>query len=330
MRLRHALFTLSLVCAVSSSAYAEDDPRRAEADLYFQEGLKLHDAAKEEAALEKFNKAYAIYPSPNGLFQIARSEHLLARYLPAIRHYREALKSPLLHPKNQDLAKKNIAELERILARVEIVGLAGTRVTVGDATFMLPLSEPLDVEPGTVLVSGANGDARFEGRATALTAKTTRLELVPIGRTVPPSGEHVEPPPVTPSPTFWTTGHTIGVVGWALGAGAGVAGVVFTSNANDAADRLSSLRAKSNDPDRACSGVSSPDCDARRTADEDRARNTNLAIASFVASGVLVAGATAIFFAWPDGSRAADRRGAPKLVPIFDRHARGVALSTEF
>ena len=66
---------------VAAPASAQDDPRKAQAEALFQEGLKLHDKDREADALEKFQKAYAIYPSPNTLVSVAREEQLVGRPL---------------------------------------------------------------------------------------------------------------------------------------------------------------------------------------------------------------------------------------------------------
>ena len=48
------------------------DPRKAQAEAVFSDGLKEHDAQHEDPALAKFEEAYNIYPSPNVLFNIGR------------------------------------------------------------------------------------------------------------------------------------------------------------------------------------------------------------------------------------------------------------------
>ena len=117
-----ALVAAALLTFVASSSRADDDPRRKEADVIYNEGLRLHDQHKEAEALEKFQKAFGVYPSPNILFNVARQEQLLDKSLLALRHYREAMKSALLHPTNATLGKQYIAELEARLGRVELGG----------------------------------------------------------------------------------------------------------------------------------------------------------------------------------------------------------------
>ena len=52
--------------------------------------MKLGEKGQSAESLEKFKKAYALYPSPNTLCNVARQEQLLGRKLQALRDYREA------------------------------------------------------------------------------------------------------------------------------------------------------------------------------------------------------------------------------------------------
>ena len=119
-----ALWLGACLLLSTSVARAQDDPRKAQAEAVFAEGLKEHDAQHEEAALGKFEEAYKIYPSPNVLFNIGREEHLLGRWLEAIRNYRAALANELLNPNNVALAKTYIRELQTKLGRVEVTAPA--------------------------------------------------------------------------------------------------------------------------------------------------------------------------------------------------------------
>lgn len=317
-----------LLLAFATPARAADDPRRQQAEPIFQEGLKLHDAGKEVEALERFRRAYALYPQPNVLFSIARCEQLLGRQLDAITHYREAVRNELLHPGNRERAKAFIAELQQRLARVEIVGPPGMQITLDERTVTLPLPEPLDLEPGSKMLRANHAGVPYAGHATALAGQTTRLELAPAG-TASKSPDTGPTPTPQPAETFWTTGHIVGFVGGALGVGAGVAGGVFTASANSASDRLADLRARSADPDNACLSASTPDCDARTEAASDRTRNTNLAVGSFVGAGVLMAGGAIAFFAWPSSGQA-NRGRAPVVAPMVGKNVQGVFLTKEF
>ena len=124
MSIRPTVLGFALLCGAlvlpSGPARAQEDPRKPQAETIFAEGIKLHDAGRNAEALEKYRRAYDVYPSANILFGIARLEQLLGRSLDSLRHYREALESPLLHPKNRELGKEYVAELEKQLGRFDV------------------------------------------------------------------------------------------------------------------------------------------------------------------------------------------------------------------
>ncbi len=103
MTLRTPLFIATLAGALTLSTVsygqAPDDPRKAQADALFQEGvLRLHAQDHEAEALDRFRRAATFTPSPAARVSIGQEEQLLGEPLEAIRHYREALKNPLLNP----------------------------------------------------------------------------------------------------------------------------------------------------------------------------------------------------------------------------------------
>lgn len=124
------LSTMSVTETVATSAMAQEDPRKAQSTPIFEEGLKLADRGKNAEALAKFRESYAVYPSPNTLFNIGRTEHLLGKTVEALRDYREAVKNPILNPQMVERGKKYIAELEKVVGRVEVTGPGGQQVSV--------------------------------------------------------------------------------------------------------------------------------------------------------------------------------------------------------
>ena len=111
-RFRLSLAVALTVVAVPGPAHA-DDPRRADADRLFAEGMARHQRGDEDAALGKFKEAYQAFPRPNTLMAIAREEHLLGLCVAAVRHYREALGNAMLHPENRVLAREYVAAHEQ-------------------------------------------------------------------------------------------------------------------------------------------------------------------------------------------------------------------------
>jgi hypothetical protein len=312
--LLHALLVSTCSLLHAASALADEDPRRKQAEPLFVEGLALHDGGREQEALAKFQRAYEIYPSPNALFQIARSEHLLGRHLDALKHYREALQSRLVHPKNAELGKGFVGELEAKLARVTVVGPAGARCRVGAAELVLPMAEPLDVEPGDVAWSCAVGEARREGRAAAARGGLARIEIQPSA----PEAAVTEPPPAQPSSSFWTTKRTLGVAAGGLAViAAGVGGFFLASREGHVSDGEEVLAATP----QPCAQPAAPSCAAYDDARDGVKGAETGAIVAFAATGVLAA-TSAVLILWPDERRAARLR----VVPI----GSGLSLSGTF
>lgn len=315
---------------MSAPASAQEDPRKAQAEGLFQEGLKLHDKDREAEALEKFQKSYAIYPSPTTLVSIAREEQLLGRSLLALRHYREALKQPLLNPKHAQLAKQYIAELETRHGKVAVTGPSGTKVSVYGLDLRLPLDEPIDAEPGTFLLHGDHDGKLLEGSVLAVAGQTVNLALEapkqapPIA--TPPGPSEVTAPPREEEPSSWTTGKTLGVV---LGVAslAAIGGFVgfrlAASSESDEVDEAAKDPATAN----GCRGVTSPACDRVNSAAASERDYTNASTAFLVGGVALAAGAAATFFLWPKSKGAA---GSVRVSPQVAATSQVLVVSGSF
>jgi hypothetical protein len=326
---------VAAVLFVPALAAAQDDPRKKDAEQLYLEGLKLHDKDKEEEALDRFRKSFAIYPSPNTLVSIAREEQLLGKALDALRHYREALKQPLLNPKNAALAKQYVVELEPRFGRVTVNGPSGTKLTVAGVVTRLPMDEPLDVEPGNLTVEGDHDGKAYLGASTIAAGKITMIELKakdggPAETTPPPpTHDHVEPPPVSSERTsFWgwrsITGLSFVGVGL-IGLGAGL---VFDGDRKSKQDHLDELGRGL--PPNGCAGVTgNAQCDQLGQAQSDRNSASSRTTAAFVTGGVAL-GVGAAFLAsaavWPHRRDAS----AARIIPIAGPHQAGLLLGSDF
>lgn len=331
LRHRIALTTALVACiALPASASAQEDPRKAQADALFQEGLKLHDKDREREAVEKYQKAYATYPSPNILLNLAVSEKILGENVKALRHFREAIRNPLLNPKGLPMAKKAIAELEPKVARVDVRGPSGLVVKMEGEELRLPLAEPIDLEPGTVVATGTLENERYEGRVVASVGSVTTLEMKPSSggaaatpapaTTTNPVTTNVEPPPVVREKSFWDTGRIAGVAAFGVGLVGVGAGVLFASKAGDDKDRGDSLQSELGPS--GCSGAGSSRCADLKDARDSQDSNATLSTV-FVISGAVVAATGVALFVWP-------RKEAPHVVPAVSRDGGGLTLFGTF
>jgi len=321
----HALLA-SAVLVAAPSAQAQEDPRKAQAEAAFGEGVKLHDAGRDREALEKYRRAYELYPTPNILFGIARLEQLLGRPLNALRSYREALGSPLLHPKNQELGRSYVAELETQVGRVDVKAPSGTILTFDGRRIVLPLERPLDVEPGSVVLEGTYGDTKYSGRAVVAAGGRVTLEMVPASSSLPPattvSAAHVEEPaPVTSGPSFWTGRRIAGAGIVVAGAGALIGGVLFLGSSSDHDDRAAALR---RDNPQGCAGASGSSAICGRLSDEVDAAGRDRALGwVFLGGGTALALGGAALFVWPSSG------GAPSNGTGLRVRPRGAGLELQ-
>jgi len=302
-----------LLLAVSSIAHAQDDPRKLESKKYFDEGVALDASQRRSEALEKFKKAYAVYPSPNVLYNIAREEHLLGKLPDALRDYREAAKNPLLKTQNRDVSQTYIRELEQELGQVKLSGPEGTTFTLDGAAVTLT-AEAVPATAGSHRVEATlkgrteSRDVQFaKGQVTSaefFAANATALTTQP-----PPTP--LLPPPTEPAAGFWTKGRVVGTV-------VGLSGVVmlgvataFVVAANSDADAVDQHRAQSSFPDRACNGShpATLGCSERAEAEDGRVRNSNLGLGLGLGGGaLLISGAVLFLTSSPKSSGSGERQ----------------------
>lgn len=337
-RSRAALFAIALtpiLALCGTPANAQDDPRKAQAQALFEEGVKLHNGDHEAEALERFEKSHAILPAVNSLYWVAREEQLLGRGLDALRHYREALKNPLLSPKTSELAKQFVTELEPRFGRVSFVGPSGTRVEVDGKELRLPLDQPFDVAPGSITARGDHDGKKYVGSVMAVAGSTTILELNPIDGAKLPTTE----PPSEPAAdaSFWGWRSIGGLV--VLGAGAvaigvGIAAKSEQSSKDDSVARLATALPPG-DPGTRCFNSTTQACveyqDARSARDSAQSRaNTWLPIG--IGAALVGGGFIASALIWPHRRASSPTAGAtnPRLVPVTDRRSAGFLFISDF
>lgn len=288
-----ALIFISMMAVVTmvglpaNAQETRDDPRRDEATRLFQEGYRLSNKNMLAEALEKYEKSYAVYPSPNALLNIARNEQLLGRRLKAIRHFREAIRSPLLPSGGVEYGKKYIAELEPSFAQLDLTGPTGLVVSLGNEEVKLPLPEPLDIEPAQqVAATGVLYGQRYEGSGKAVAGRVVTIEMRR-------PGERVELPRKAEK-SYWTGEHITGVT---LGGLAIVAAGVGIGFALAHGGRISDGQSVASDP-YACRDLTSAGCQSYHRA-VDSAKSTKTGeIVSFVAAGALAVGAVVLLVPW--------------------------------
>ena len=275
-----------MFCAllVASPVIAGEDPRKAKASALHQEAVLALGAKHVDEALAKFREAYDVFPAPNTLFGIARCEQLLGHALPAIRHYREALKNPLLNVNSQAEGKKFILELEQQLGRVQIEAPPGATVSIDGTQIegFAPFQEPLDLEPGKHSVDMRREQEHAHADVDVPAGHVANVKLESEKTT---GGNGNPNPPVVPE-SNWNGRRTAGVIvgsagllagGFAIGFGVSAAG-----NASDR-DKLTSGMSPS-----ACFGVTSTTCTTINDKAHAAADQSNIAIGLAVGGAALL------------------------------------------
>jgi hypothetical protein len=280
-----------------ASAAAADDapaPNPAAAQLK-QQGDAAMRSMHYRDAIAAYQKAYKLQPEPAILYNTARAEQGLGDYPAALDAIDEFVR---VAP--EDL-KQRVPKLAELVADIRshvgfvvvICPVSGASVSVdGKVVGKTPLSQPLRVAAGDVAIGvEASGYAPFHkdvaatgGKVTTVAASLTALET---------SQDKAPPPPPPPRmeryvPAGWRiAAFTTGGLGLVSLAAGGVFGALVASNTSDASSHC---------PGKVCDPTGWSDIQSARTF-------ATVSTATFIAGGVLVAGAAALFLFAPHASR---------------------------
>lgn len=163
-------------------------------DLY-KSGHEKVKAGDWQGAREAFARAYALYPQPVILVNLAGAEVQTGRLVQATEHYRQFLKNTSgLDPNEVEIARKSMATVEARLAHLKVT-VANTRASDiieldGHPLPTAALDVDYPVDPGKhvarVMRNGAEETrsevtlAEAESRQIRLVAKAITAELAPF------------------------------------------------------------------------------------------------------------------------------------------------------
>ncbi len=310
---------IALSCAfVSANAFANDS--KAESDKLFGEGLQLFAQKDFLHARVKFAEAYAKYPSPNSLLNLARSEQLSNECVEAVAHYRAYIalpENPRISTGDRGSAGIKLNECLAKIGRVQVTAPRGAHVSVDGLAASWNPGESLDVTPGTHRIDIAfenltksRTTAPGEGEVTSVQWEDPAppppppivVEQKPIPQVqiieVPatPIAETPAPPPAKPiewkTDTKWPTVKVVSAVGLGiLAVGSFIAAPSFLAGSlNDAAD-ANTLATKLGSS--GCNGAaaSSPDCVSLASKRSDQSTLGDWSAGFFVVGALAAAGA---------------------------------------
>ena len=191
--------SLALVCVCALAE--ESGGFRREAKLLRDQGAEAYERGDYIEALDHFEKAYALFPSPNLHYNLARALSDLGRDLEALEQFEFFLaKAPEAPAQARGVAAAKIAVLEKRVAYLDL------RCVTADAELRVdgkhigkgPLANRLRVMPGDHLVNGERaGHTPYIATVSLRPGETRAVEvklLVPIAQK-----------PVYKKWWFWTT-----------------------------------------------------------------------------------------------------------------------------
>ncbi len=198
------IFITIILAAMARGGYAADD--KAAADALITRGVELRREGKTLEAIDLFQRAEAIAPTPRSVGQLGLAETAVERWSEAEEHLASSLATP------QDVwVKKNRAALDQALelarthiGQIALTGHAGAAIVIsGKSVGTLPLAKPIRVNAGPALVTAtAPGFKQFEMSIPVEVGKETQLkiDLEPLQLPSAPTPAATRPAVVTPGP----------------------------------------------------------------------------------------------------------------------------------
>jgi hypothetical protein len=128
-----------------------DSQNKVQARTLLDQGTKLYEHGDVAGALEKFQAAYAAFPSPKLMFNIGQANRDLHRHLEALEAFEKFLAdAPDALPEMTADARKSVSQLQKKLGQVQIDCMtSGAEVSVdGKQVGRTPLHDLIWATPG--------------------------------------------------------------------------------------------------------------------------------------------------------------------------------------
>jgi hypothetical protein len=212
-------FLSPAIGATANPAYAQqaDDPSTKAARARFQEGVAAFDKGEYEHARAAFLQAYALRKHPSVLLNLAQSSLRSGHFLEAAKYFQSLRDSQNLSSAQRADAERGMNEARQKIGRIEISAPAGANVTVdGEGVGTAPLSEAIDVEPGSHKVKAGteevtvNVQAGQKGHAKLTQGSSGGVAVAPLPPPPPPLAAPLPPPPAPPIATEPSSNAVLG------------------------------------------------------------------------------------------------------------------------
>ena len=177
--MRHYALAITL-CALASSARAEQDASAREASRHFQRGVDLYTDGDYRGALVEFKKAYTLLPRSNVLYDIGETEYQLQDYSSALKTLERFLSETGAGAPHRSEVEETVEVLRTRVGRISLTAdVSGCDVSVDDQPQgTTPLGRALLVSVGTRKVTvSCTGRPPSQKRVEVLGGETVRVDL---------------------------------------------------------------------------------------------------------------------------------------------------------
>jgi hypothetical protein len=286
-------------------------PAKAQAQAILKEGTLLFKQGDLEGALNRFSAAYAIYPNPKILFNIAQTAWDLGRHEEAAISF-EAFISKAGDAESDFVAeaKQALSELQSSLGRLYITcNPSGAEITVdGKSVGRAPVPHLVWIKAGHHDVTANQPDAI----PAVVSVDVPAGAIVPVSLQLTfPEPEIVKKPDTRPAEKKWLDGKTWSLVAAGVTVACAAAAVGFGMAMQSRFDELKQSCGKG-------SGPNWPGCSQADMQGLDQKKS--LANGFWIATAVAAAGTTVLWFV--EGKSIA-------VAPVIGS-ASGVQVSTRF
>jgi hypothetical protein len=209
-----------LAILAQASPLNADPQSKAQAQALLGQGTKLYEQGDVAGALEKFNAAFAAYPSPKLMFNIGQANRDLSRPVEAMEALEKFLEgAPDASPETIADANKSVAELRKKLGKIRVdCETPGAEVSVdGKSVGLTPLPDLIWTTPGRHQLTASRAGAtpaieNVEVAAGSVNSVTMRLlplatpviaAPVPVPKPAPEVKLETAPPPSDASQGWW-------------------------------------------------------------------------------------------------------------------------------
>jgi hypothetical protein len=213
---------------------------KAAARALLREGTRLFSKGKHQDALDRFNRAYALFPSPKLLYNIAQAQRELGHQVEALTAFEGFLAQVDKPPaKLAAEVRRSVAGLQSQLAELQIqVNVTGAELSLdGRPLGVAPLLDSVWVTPGAHEIAARKDGflpAKQAVDARAGGAEQVAITLPPLAKLAAVSPDPIPTravPPIYKRTWFWVAvcgavvAGTVAAVAWTAGGGKPVNGM---------------------------------------------------------------------------------------------------------